>query len=1424
MRFQDALAHRHRRWLTVLLAAVLTSTLVGAPAEALQRASPEQDISATPVPPATSTNIPAEQRTAQLGPGWAESRDLAWTTSGDALGFHLLVARQSDGYQWRTAATLSEIGFDTDQWIGNACVTASGKRAVVVYAPRTFTNKEALAGRGGFTATIDLETGTVKKLPLRSSLAYFNPGCGDGESAVLTQEGHESLGKTRLHRLDAVTGTFSKPIEVAGQLTSAVPTHEGIVGADSGALVRVSASGERRVVAPATGVPFRLAVDADGGVMFIERDQNRATVKRAAAGRVNTVATGELAALDIASARGGRVFITGKADSVAKSVSSVSVVAAPAGAKVSTEGHLAVTSVRKTRQDDPRLPVQDPVAAQPVNVSAIALKTGKQIELTTIPGQSSRLSPVDDKVLHPSLSGRSGIRPQSADPNNPADFADRFCSVPRGDPRNQTMQPKPRQVEWAVDQAVRGVLNVQRPANWKNLGMPAYTPQGLFPPIPLSGGGYVPAQIMLGVAAQESNLWQAARFALPGVTANPLIGNYYGIDYYNDTTADDWTINWPDADCGYGITQVTDGMRLAGKEKPGEVARPYGHQRAIALDFAANVAAGLQILQSKWNQTRESGLLVNNGDPAKIENWFFAIWAYNSGFYPNKNDGSPWGVGWLNNPVNPRYPANRLPFLEFTYEDASHPQDWPYPEKVMGWAGHPIESLESPGKFVHGYRAAYWNGGDTAGPVNRQKVKPPVTQFCDTSNNCEPGSKHTPNDPDVIGEPAGPCAHKNTSGLFDLRCWYHQPSTWKPDCSYSCGLELLRFDPGFAYQEDATNYAPNCGLSGLPSGALIIDDVPDGVPSVRPDCGRPWSNAGTFTLNYSDDGTGHFPGKVDTHQIGGGFGGHFWFTHTRTRAAESGKLQVNATWKLNRQHTGPMKVLVALPDHGAHTKLAAYSVNTARGARTETTSQPGNGNRWVPIGTYMFENTVPQVTLSSVTEDGDGSQDIAFDAVAFVPIDGTYHEDSVEAVAQFDEDQNIDTSGSTSWLGGPLTSRQSLYEWASGITNRILTFPACQGAIDSGCVGQRTRSGLEIWRRQVLEAGTDPVNHPDGNSIGTWIAFAQPYNDRPSSDRRPAHFDDFNRFKIKIKAIVSFVTDPSGKVVDGSEFTSYEHQTGNTHLPKFFLELVNNLQADYGIAAPNLSYSMPNLLKHDGAWRRADPVNTGILPGRSYVSAGKAPVLTDSQGTPTRTNATCVSALVTGGGSIGYRPMLSQSGPVGAMKNWSERVGTDMRLPEGLRKLGVTVRDMFFDNGLVPGVDASAFTQAPPIWQELNFLACNDGSLRKLGGHPLLRSSYMPNQYFYHNNVAINLDGMPSRSAEPVIRGDFKAFSSFPDATGGPGPWGSAHGRCDANTGQNGNPWGMTPVPIPEDPGIAPASATFCLDSRITPDPSHSGR
>jgi endonuclease/exonuclease/phosphatase family metal-dependent hydrolase len=577
--------------------------------------------------------------------------------------------------------------------------------------------------------------------------------------------------------------------------------------------------------------------------------------------------------------------------------------------------------------------------------------------------------------------------PAAADPGNPADFDERYCSVPRNDPRNQAMQPKPRQVEWAVDQAVRGVLTVQRPANWKSLGMPSYTPQGLFPPLPLTGGGSVPAQIMLAITAQESNMWQAARYAVPGVTANPLIGNYYGLEIYNATADDDWTIRWDKADCGYGVTQVTDGMRLAGREKPGETALPYQTQRAVALDFAANVAAGLRILQSKWNQTRGEGLVIGTGDPAKIESWFYAAWAYNSGFYSQAQAGAnngAWGVGWANNPANPKYPANRGSFLENDqfeeeYSDAAHPQDWPYPEKIIGWAAHPPEALEAPDTLVPGYRKAWWVNLEM-----QHNATPKPWQFCDPSNQCTYGSVNVPDAPEVIGEPAGPCAHRNGAGQIDLKCWYHSPATWQP-CPNRCGNEVLRFDPGYPYQEDGLAYPPACDLSGIPVTARVIDDVPNGVPSIRPGCGRPWTDAGTFALRFKADAAGRHPGKIDTHQLGIGLGGHFWMANTRSAGTLGGRLDVDGTWRFDQSHQGMGRILVHLPPLVNGTTKAYYTVKTRFGDRISMLDQRGAGNRWMSLGTFPFEGQ-PEVSLTSVSPGGNGTQRVAFDAVAFVPL------------------------------------------------------------------------------------------------------------------------------------------------------------------------------------------------------------------------------------------------------------------------------------------------------------------------------------------------------------------------------------------------------------------------------------------------------
>ncbi|HEX6470883.1 MAG TPA: hypothetical protein VF069_17420 [Streptosporangiaceae bacterium] len=964
--------------------AVTMGVTVCTAAAASVRSDPVAAAARQAPPPGPSTVSPA-QRDTTLPAGWRTSSDLAWTTIGDASGLHLLVASARTGYTWRTAATLSEPGVDTDQWIGNACLTGSGKRAVVVYAPRTFTNEPVLFNRGGFTAIVDVESGTVTRLPITTSLAYFNPGCGIGETAVLTQGGDEDLGATRLTPVDARTGTMSSPVTVHGQLTSAVPAGEGIIAADGYRLVRVVGDDRLKPLANTANVPFDLRVDARGGIVYQDHVRDVVRVQRTAGTATATLATGSLSALNLVQGAGGRVFLTGAANLAAPLPRGVTKLDVPADAAVSTTGGLALTRVLGDNYARrPAGATVDPATPRPVRIDARVVATRRSVLFTVEPSvrvaarRAEGAAPTSPRASKPAVRSTA-----SGSASSPVDD-DRSCSVPRNDPRAQAYQPTPRQVEWAADEAVQNALTFTRPAGFKDFGLPAYSPQGWFPPFTLLGGGHVPAQILLGVLAQESNLWQASNHAESGELGNPLVGNFYGHALGHDF----WEVDWGSADCGYGVAQVTDGMRLAGHEKPGETALPPDKQRAIALDYVTNIAAGLRILQDKWNQVWASNMLINDGDPARIEDWFFAVWAYNTGLHPNPGNGDPWGVGWLNNPVNPIYPPTREPFLDGTYADASHPQDWPYEEKVLGWAGHPIATLDGAG-----YRAAWWDS-----VADRTAVKPPVPEFCDDSNDCHPGLSFPPTDPKVSDQPAGPCAHKNSAGQYDLQCYYHEANAWKADCATTCGHELIRFDTTYPEQPDGTHFPPECTNAGLPAGAIVVDDVPSGTPSYR--CAGAANGSGTFSLDFAQI-DGLFTSKVDFHQLGGGYRGHFWFAHAipcghwsapsyTCGSSANDFLRVTGTWTPPSSVQGWTRIEVHIPDHGAQTEQADYHIDLGGGpTRHRVVNQHWNKNTWVDLGTFDLRQGAA-VHLSNQTPDGSADRDaqaadIAFDAVAFVP-------------------------------------------------------------------------------------------------------------------------------------------------------------------------------------------------------------------------------------------------------------------------------------------------------------------------------------------------------------------------------------------------------------------------------------------------------
>ncbi|MEV4113150.1 hypothetical protein [Nonomuraea sp. NPDC049695] len=325
------------------------------------------------------SSVKADARDSSLLAGWRTSDDVALATAGDSTGLHLLLAEARNGYQWRTLATLSEPGMDTDQWIGNACLTGTADRVVAVYAPRHFTNRPALFARGGFAAVIDVRDGTVTKLKEQVALAYFNPGCGAGDAVALTQGADDEHRTSRLLRVDTPRGKVTAATVLPGDVGSAVPYRNGLVAAKGGALVSISPTGSVKTLAKTAGVPFDLRVDGQNGITFAELAGQRMTVRYYHDGDTRTLATADLGGLSVQAGRGGKVFLVGEPDEVRALPGDVKVVNGPTGGTISNRGELVVKSAaRRGLRSGPRTDPRDTgisgvstgAATEPIDVAA----------------------------------------------------------------------------------------------------------------------------------------------------------------------------------------------------------------------------------------------------------------------------------------------------------------------------------------------------------------------------------------------------------------------------------------------------------------------------------------------------------------------------------------------------------------------------------------------------------------------------------------------------------------------------------------------------------------------------------------------------------------------------------------------------------------------------------------------------------------------------------------------------------------------------------------------------------------------------------------------------------------------------------------------------------------------------------------------
>ena len=152
-------------------------------------------------------------------------------------------------------------------------------------------------------------------------------------------------------------------------------------------------------------------------------------------------------------------------------------------------------------------------------------------------------------------------------------------------------------------------------------------------------------------------------------------------------------------DCGFGLGQITTGME-------NRTGNPSPKQALVGTHFLFNVAEAARMLAEKWNS--EFLPTAGGGDPAVLEDWYYAVWAYNGLFYTNHPQYSTthedaW-LNWLG--------STNHPFRDPLRGDAWHCNDqsspnwldsgdgitpwfgrgaYTYPELVYGCMRHPPE-------------------------------------------------------------------------------------------------------------------------------------------------------------------------------------------------------------------------------------------------------------------------------------------------------------------------------------------------------------------------------------------------------------------------------------------------------------------------------------------------------------------------------------------------------------------------------------------------------------------------------------------------------------------------------------------------------------------------------------------------------------
>jgi hypothetical protein len=1335
-------------------------------------------------------------RPASGGAARAVASDEVLSGVGDTTGYHLFLARASEGWQWQPLVVLAPGGSADERWIGRQCLTGDGRTAVAVVAPWHMVNRPEGNDRGGTAIAVDVATHRTRVLATGVSLYYFNPGCGAISDVALTRFPGRDEQSTQVLRIGALTGKVEQSVTLPGEATSAIPVNASLLAAEGGKLVHLTGQSVA-TVAKVPGEAFDLRPNVAGGADLLAAGA-RATASawRWAPGRLTRLGQGPLSAAHLWSSRGaGTVLFGVHAGSVAGLAVHPTATTDDVGA--SLQGTAVLTEPAKMVHNAAQLlPEIRDATGKLIRAATAMPKAAPERFTAAVPAgraATARAPATRERAVQPVTS--------STTPK---------CAVPRDSLNVQVPQPSNAQVNWAIQRAVTNSLPA-RPAGFDNLPGGSYSPETDFPQPSLAGGSagsHVPKLVVDGILAQESNWDEASWHAGPDLVGNPLIADYYG------SGGDLATIDYANADCGYGIGQITDIMSAGAYD-------PTTQQR-VAVDYAENIAAAVRHLATTWNQLAAYSppVTVNGANPAWLENWYTTIWAYNSGVQPasaslglpsgctqagppNCTDSAGnWGLGWSNNPVNPVYPPGRGVFLQDSYADASHPGDWPYQERVFGWIATPLQR----------YDPASGGGVAAYTPSASALHQPPLTTFCSTTvNNCDP------NDPSK-----NYCLYQ-AAGPLQYHCWWHQPVTFAGGCSSGCLPDRPDISVG-SEPSDGNPDPPVCNLntSQVPTstaaGSTVIvseEATPENTGNLDINLagcpqgsGRNWTNKGAFTLQYATDANGNPVGQIDLHQLGIGFGGHMWFTHTNPPSGAQ-YYQVTGTWRPNIT-LGVYQVKVFVPDLGADAAPAVYTISSGNGNTvTRAINQADYGNQWVSLGDFALASGA-SVSLSNITPNGDYTSDLAFSAVAFIPRQGTLIHHTVDAFSNFGDAQSLDTTPPTSWISGDFAGDASLTDKATSLINGILGYPLCPGGLNpSFCTGPALRGAMSGWQQQVTTANGHPVQ---------WLGFSRP---APPNPLPSSYLDDGTRFKIRASVNVDYLV-VGGAIDPASVSVTATNETGITHIPGFITDTFNAIASDYQILPPDLSYAATNLQFFNGQDTSWDPLLDNLAPGREYMP--KLSVQLTG-------NNTCLQVQDIAGGAIGWKTILLNANIPNRVQAWDNSVHqlvTNGKAPPEVADLADMITTDFFT---VPSASwlnpppwvqtGSIFYFAPPIWVESHFSYCADGSLHTAGNvdpitnkSQLVDNSYMPDLYLAIDGTYVDKYGKPTGGG-PVQYGDWPDFSVWPgSASPNPSPWNICYiGPSNPGGSQipfisrrDGNPWNLPLL----NPGDLSSNVTFC--------------